>query len=314
MRAGHFIAILLFVLAPGAGAAPPFVDGAWLEKQLATPNLVIVDMSDDDTQYLRFHIPGAVRLPYDALVRERKPDNLDGSKTGKVTEPVGAGAAEHRITVRLGDAELVRVLGRLGIARASHVVIYDDLGGLNAARLFWELERIGHPEVSVLDGGLVRWILDGRRVVNGTAPRKAVAYEAGGAGRANEARLREVTQAVENNSALLLDVRTEEEYLGEPKQPRSGHIPGARLWPWDLAVDFENGFVRRDAALLRRTLAQAGAAPDRPVIAYCRSGHRAAHAYLTLRALGFENVRVYTNSMNEYMLAPEAPLRQGKEP
>jgi thiosulfate/3-mercaptopyruvate sulfurtransferase len=293
MRNRYFTAILIFWLVSSAHAAPVYVNGAWLEQHLSAPKVVLVDMSDDDTQYLRFHLPGAVRLPYDVLVKERKPD---------------------KVKVRIDDNELSKILGRLGITRDSHVVVYDDLGGLNAARLFWELERIGHPEVSVLDGGLVKWILDGRRVVNARAPRSAVTYERGGIGRDNEAGLRDVQQALEKRSVRLLDVRTNEEYIGEPKKPRTGHILGARLWPWDLAVDFERGFVRRDDASLRKMLAQAGAVPDQPIVTYCSSGHRAAHTYMTLRALGFEDVKVYANSMNEYLLAPQAPIKQGKEP
>ena len=123
MKHVFFVLILGLGLVAGARAAPVFVDGAWLEKQLTNTKVVIVDMSEDDNQYLRFRLPGAVRLPYDVLVKERKPD---------------------KVKVRLDDSELTRVLGRLGIARDSHVVIYDDIGGLNAARLFWELERVGH--------------------------------------------------------------------------------------------------------------------------------------------------------------------------
>jgi thiosulfate/3-mercaptopyruvate sulfurtransferase len=132
MRIRYFTALLIFWVVSSANAAPVFVNGAWLEQHLSAPNLVLVDMSDDDTQYLRFHLPGAVRLPYDVLVKERKP---------------------VKVKVRIDDTELLNVLERLGISHDSHVVIYDDMGGLLAARLFWELERIGHPEVSVLDGG-----------------------------------------------------------------------------------------------------------------------------------------------------------------
>lgn len=286
--------MVFFLLAPASGvlAAPPLVDGAALEKQLADPKLVIVDMSDDDTQYLRFHLPGAIRLPYDVLVKQRKSD---------------------KVPVRLDDAELARVLGRLGIARDARVVIYDDMGGLNAARLFWELERLGHPEVSVLNGGLVRWVLDGRKVVNNAPRRAPVAYPLPARGRDSEATLADVRAASQNHT-LLLDVRSEEEYAGEAKKPRTGHVPGARLWPWDMAVDFERGFVQRDEAALKKSLAQAGADPNVPVIAYCRSGHRAARTYLMLRALGYDNVKVYANSMNEYAAAREASLKQGKQP
>ncbi len=284
---------VFFLLVPVSGiAAPALMDGAALEKQLADPKLVLVDMSEDDNQYLRFHLPGAVRLPYDVLVKQRKTD---------------------KVPVRLDDAELARVLGRLGIGRESRVVIYDDMGGLNAARLYWELERIGHPAVSVLDGGLVRWILDGRKVVNNAPKRAPVAYQLPARGRDSEATLADVRAAGQNH-ALVLDVRSDEEYAGEVKKPRTGHVPGARLWPWDLAVDFDRGFVQRDAAQLKKSLAQAGADPNVPVIAYCRSGHRAARAYLMLRSLGYDNVKVYANSMNEYAAVRDAPLKQGKQP
>lgn len=292
MKHAFFALILGLGLVAGAHAAPVFVDGAWLEKQITNPKVVIVDMSDDDNQYQRFHLPGAARLPYDVLVKERKAD---------------------KVKIRLDDAELTRVLGRLGIARDSHVVIYDDIGGLNAARLFWELERIGHREVSVLDGGLVRWILDGRKVVGTPEKRTPTTYPAATNGRANEAVLADVRAAAASQT-LLLDVRTEEEYIGEPKKPRTGHIPGARFWPWDLAVEFDRGFTRRDAAALKKTLGQVGADPNLPVITYCRSGHRAAHTYLTLRNLGYDNVKVYANSMNEYAVTRDAPLKQGKSP
>jgi thiosulfate/3-mercaptopyruvate sulfurtransferase len=292
----------LFVLAlmsglyavPAVAAVPVLVEGRWLEANIHDARVVVVDMSDDDTQYQRFHLPGAVRLPYETLVKERKAD---------------------KVKVRLDDPELAALFGKLGITREKYVVIYDDMGGLNAARLFWELERLGHPRVSVLDGGLVSWILDGRKVVN-SAPRPVPApYVLNGAGRANEASLDDVKTAMQTKSTRLLDVRSDEEYLGEPKKPRTGHIPGARWWPWERGVDFTRGFTRRDEATLKQTLRSVGATdPQAPIIAYCRSGHRAAQSYLTLRSLGYENVRVYANSMNEYGLKPTDPLTQGAKP
>lgn len=292
----------LFVLAlmsglyavPAVAVVPVLVEGRWLEANIHDPRVVVVDMSDDDAQYQRFHLPGAVRLPYEFLVKERKAD---------------------KVKVRLDDPELAALFGKLGITREKYVVIYDDMGGLNAARLFWELERLGHPRASVLDGGLVSWILEGRKVVN-NAPRPVpAAYVLNGAGRANEASLDDVKTAMQTKSTRLLDVRSDDEYLGDPKKPRTGHIPGARWWPWERGVDFTRGFTRRDEATLKQTLRSVGAVdPQAPIIAYCRSGHRAAQSYLTLRSLGYENVKVYANSMNEYGLKPTEPLTQGAKP
>ncbi len=292
--------LLLLALSTPAFGVSALVDGRWLESRLDDPRFVIIDMSDDGMQYQRFHIPNAVQLPYQALVKAR----VIGDPR-KEDSP--------RYPVRLDDRELAGLLGHLGITRDKYVVVYDDVGGLNAARLFWELERIGHPRVSVLEGGLVRWILDGRKVVNSISRPKPVTYTIEGGGRGNEARLDDVRAARDKRAALLLDVRSTEEYRGERKDPRSGHIPGARSWAWDQALALDKGFLLREEGELRRQLKGVGVTNTKqPVITYCRSGHRAAHAYLTLRSLGFENVRVYAASMNEYGLQKTEPVKQGK--
>ncbi|ROR32687.1 sulfurtransferase [Inmirania thermothiophila] len=288
-----FLTLAALVLAGAARAAPPLVDGAWLQARLGDPDVVIVDMSGDETQYRRFHIPGAVHLPFGALVQRGR----DG------------------VVLRVPDARIFALLGQLGIRRESHVVVYDDIGALNAGRLFWELERIGHPKVSVLDGGLVRWILDGRPVTQEVpAPRPAV-YRAEGGGRDNEIAHEAVRRLVDEGGAVLLDVRSEAEYVGDPRQPRSGHIPGARFWPWDTTVRWDAGFVLEDPATLEASLAALGIRDkDTPIVTYCRSGHRASQAYFVLRRLGFTRVRLYDGSMLQWSRDPQAPLKRGRAP
>jgi thiosulfate/3-mercaptopyruvate sulfurtransferase len=287
--------LLSVLLASPALAAPVTVDGVWLEQHLRDPDLVVVDMTDDELQYNRYHIPGAVRLAYGDLVKSRR----DG-----------------RAQSMLSDAELTALLGHLGIQRSARVVIYDDVGGLNAGRLFLELERLAHPAVSVLDGGLVRWVLDGRRVDNIPVVRQTVVYQSGPERRANIAGLAEVRQASANaGSAVLLDVRSRDEYLGSDREARSGHVPRARWWPWEHSVRMESGFLFQEPETLLASLEKVGAGDtNTPVILYCRSGHRASQSYLMLRRLGFENVRVHAGSMLEYLLDRRAPLVRGAAP
>ena len=117
------------------------------------------------------------------------------------------------------------------------------------------------------------------------------------------------------NGAVIIDVRTPEEYVGHPRYPRSGHIPGAQLWPWDQAVDFDQGFVIDRQNKLKQELGQLGLKdPEQPVVLYCRSGHRASHSYFTLRQLGFKNVKIYDGSMKEYEKIKSEPLIKGKRP
>lgn len=295
MKSKLALALLLYVMpALGLAAAPPLVTTAWVAERLEDPGIVLVDMSSAPMQYERFHLPGAVHLPYRALVR----------KTRK------------GVALRVDDARLTQLLGALGITAETHVVVYDDMGGLDAARLFWDLERIGHTRVSLMDGGLVQWILEGRSVDAKAVRPSPVRYTpTGKGGRDNEVDLATVKRRIDDDGALLLDVRSEREYVGHPRQARTGHMPGARWWSWDQAVDFERGFASRPDDALRASLAEAGADdPGKPVVLYCQSGHRAARTYFTLRRLGFSDVRVYDGSMAEYAQDPRAPLVKGRNP
>jgi thiosulfate/3-mercaptopyruvate sulfurtransferase len=296
MRTRWLLALLAATLLSVAGptrAAPVLVDAAWLEKHLDDPSIVLVDMTSDPMQYRRFHLPGALHLPYGALVEQHR----DG------------------VVRRIDDKRLSEVLGVFGISADKHVVIYDDMGGLNAGRLFWELERIGHPAVSVLEGGLVDWVLSGRKVTTNATEPQEVKYVPTGRSRANQIDYAAFRAAAADGKTAILDVRTRQEYAGHPREPRSGHVPGARWWPWDETVDFDNRFKPKPVPGLMESLHKVGAADkQQQVITYCRSGQRAAQAYLTLRALGYEDVRLYAGSMLEYERDRNAPLNKGMIP
>ena len=280
--------IFLLFMHQTLSAAPIYVEHDWLAKKLDDKNIVVVDMTADRMQYLRFHIPSAVRLSYRDIVIKRK----------------------DKVSVRVPDSRLYKVLGSLGISRDKHIVIYDDMGGLDAGRLFWELERIGHPKVSVLRGGLVKWVLAAHRVDNIPVKSFATQYKPGETGRNNEASLDNI---LNRDSSTLLDVRSIEEYAGHPRYPRSGHIPDAKWWPWESNVDFEHGFVPRSNEVLQGELTKLGVKDkNKPVILYCRSGHRASQSYLTLRSLGYTDVKLYDGSMAEYANKRELPLQKGK--
>jgi len=276
-----------------ASAAPVLVSTEWLARHLEDPNLVIVDMSSDDTQYSRFHLPRATYLPYYYLVRQRKSD---------------------KVVVRPSRDELVYTLGQIGISRNSYVILYDDIGGLNVGRMFFELESIGHPNVSVLNGGLVKWILEGRKVINTPVQPTPVRYGETGQELNNEATIADV-DAAQKNGTVLIDARSQEEYVGDLKKKAGGHVAGARWWEWSDDVAMNEGFVFKDAETLRAKLASFGLTDlKQPVITYCHTGHRAAQSYLMLRSLGFSNVRLYAHSMGEYDLARKAKLVRGMKP
>lgn len=268
-------------------AEPVLVDTDWLAKNAGQRNLIIVDTSDQ-TQYLRFHLPGAIHIDYNDIVYQRKPD---------------------KVSVQVPNDYFIKLLAQRGISNDSYIVIYDDMGGLNAGRLFWQLEQIGHQKVSVLDGGLVKWILEHRKVSNQPTQLLPVVYQDNKTGhRDNLATL----SSLNNKPALLIDARSKDEYIGHPKYPRSGHVPGALLWDWQENVNFEQGFILKSAQQITKDQKHINLNnKQQEIIAYCQSGHRASQTYLTLRSMGYDKVKLYDGSMAEYGSDKTTPLEQG---
>jgi len=285
--------LLLIISSPFAFATTPFlVDINWLEKNLNNPSIRLIDMSDD-TQFQRFHIPTSTHLPY-AVINKR-------NKQG--------------VSFSVGKQQMINILGLLGIQSHHHIVIYDDMGGLHASRLFWELEKIGHKNISILNGGLVKWILAGKKVTAKTKEVKRVQYKSTTSGRNNTITAEKILSSKFNNKNILLDVRSKEEYIGHPRYPRSGHIPKAKWWEWQQAVNFENAFQIQKQAELKNQLNDLGISKsDTPITLYCQSAHRASHSYFTLRSLGFNNVKIFDGSMAEYSKIKSAPLTKGIKP
>ena len=286
--------LFLFLHTSIAFSASSFlVDINWLQKYLNSSDVRLIDMSDD-TQFQRFHIPGATHLPYSAINKRNK----------------------KGVSLSVGQNHIVKILGLLGIQSKHHVVIYDDMGGLHASRLFWELEKIGHKKISIVDGGLVKWILAGKKVTADIRNVKTVKYITNRkSGRNNVVTAEEILKSEFNNKNILLDVRTKDEYVGHPRNPRGGHIPQAKWWEWSQAVNFENAFKMQNNATLKKQLQQVGVNnTDTPITLYCQSAHRASQSYFTLRQLGYKNVKIYDGSMSEYSKIKSAPLKKGLIP
>jgi len=285
------ISCVLLIQITSVWASPNLTTTKWLAKNLNSKQIVLIDMSDS-FQYQRFHIPGAVHLAYSALTRSK-----------------------NRVSLSIGQTKLVKLFGQIGISSDSHVIAYDDTGGLHATRLLWELEQLGHNKMSLLNGGLVKWIREGRKISFSNPPIKTQTYTAKLDSRTLTATLKDVAPESRAKNTILLDVRSPEEYIGHPKRARSGHIPGAVFWQWDQALDIEHGFTLHNPQQIKQEMKQIGISdPDQPVIVYCRSGHRAAHTYFTLRQLGFKNVKLYDGSMKEYEQSKSLPLTKGKQP
>ncbi|HYC60011.1 MAG TPA: sulfurtransferase [Thermoanaerobaculia bacterium] len=181
-------------------------------------------------------------------------------------------------------------LGEWGIGPETHVVIYDDQFGANAAaRAWWMLRAVGHERVQVVDG---RWNDGSRRA---ESPSLQMAYPADRWLRPTIDLLR-----VDRSDLKVLDVRSAERYRGEtePIDPIAGHIPGALNLPF--AENLDNGRFKAPHALREMYEQLLGDTPIEKLVVHCGSGVTACHTLLALEAAGLDGASLYVGSWSEW--------------
>lgn len=193
-----------------------------------------------------------------------------------------------------------------GVSPDRPVVVYESDSGMRAARAFWFLEYLGHPDVRVLDGGLSAWTTAGLPTSTAfEAPRRGTWHGTPDASKI--ARWDEVLAWIGRSAVAIVDTRNRDEHLGrEVRARRGGAIPGAVHVEWKQNLDATGRFKTRDA--LEHLYAPLGVTADKTVVTYCQGGYRAAHTYLALRILGYPDVRNYTGSWKEWGDRDDLPV------
>jgi thiosulfate/3-mercaptopyruvate sulfurtransferase len=224
------------------------------------------------------------------------------------TELAGPGAADAGRHPLPDPHELAARATGWGVGPGTAVVVYDDNGGMSAARLWWLLRWIGHDAVRLLDGGLAAWRAAGGEVEHGPDPEPVPSSSPL---RARPGSLPTVSTAeiVAGTVGQLVDARAAERYRGEvePIDPVAGHIPGAVNVPTAGNLGPDGTFL--EPAALRERFTAAGLGEGEPVVAYCGSGITAAHELLALEVAGLgAGAALYAPSWSGWVADPERPV------
>jgi thiosulfate/3-mercaptopyruvate sulfurtransferase len=258
---------------------PPLVDAAWVQEHLGEEDLVLGDVRGPNA-HQRGHLPGSIPL-------------VLGSPPPLAT----------RETVQEFAVEVQRRLGRHGVTGQERLVLYDRGDCVGAAASQQAALVAGHPQVSVLAGGVAAW--------PGELEQGAVELQK--TRTALEPRLEavptweELRERLDDPELTILDVRSEDEFRGRggyPCDPRQGHIPGAKH------LDVERLFTgpgrpHEPWGIRELTGLPEGAA----IVAYCHSGSRSALAALALRAAGYD-ARNYPGSWHEWSRHDDLPAER----
>ncbi len=270
------------------------VSTAWLQQHLDDPEVAIVEVDVDTSAYDQGHIPGAVGWNW-------KTQLCDTVQRDILSQP-----------------ELEGLLSSSGISRDSTIVLYGDNHNWFAAWAHWQLKIYGHRDVRIMDGGRAKWVAEDRPMTQEVPNRPRTEYRSNGLDLSIRAFLPEVREEFGNSHAVLVDVRSPDEFSGKILAPpglpetcqRGGHIPGAKNIPWSQACREDGTFKSFDE--LEALYERQGVTPDKDVITYCRIGERSSHSWFVLKyLLGFERVRNYDGSWTEWGNLVGAPVERG---
>lgn len=208
------------------------------------------------------------------------------------------------------------VLGNAGITPASHVIVYDDKAGANAAARFWWMMRaVGHNRVQVIDGGLAVMQQKGLPIEQGPSPSvsRAPSYPARNWSMP-VADITAVDNARSDPNSLVIDVREGYRYRGEsePIDPVAGHIPGAVNIPYLDNMEADGTFKSQPSLKEKYQHVTEGLERTR-VIVHCGSGVTACHTLLAMAIAGIDDARLYVGSWSEWCRS-DKPAGRGPNP
>ena len=266
----------------------PIIQASELQQSYKSKNLVLIDVScgkNAKLNYAEKHLEGALFVDLNTQLADIKEDFSLGGR--------------HPLP---NIQDFAITLSNLGISSKSHVVLYDNQNGANAAaRFWWMLKAVGHEKVQVLNGGFqeaekLHFPTSSKmEIATKTEPYKVNDWQL------KTAEIEEVEKVSEDKNYIVIDVRDAARYRGEtePIDLIAGHIPGAINVPFTENLD-ENGLFLTPTELRTKYKNIFGNLKSENTIVHCGSGVTACHSLLAIAYAGFEIPKLYVGSWSEW--------------
>jgi thiosulfate/3-mercaptopyruvate sulfurtransferase len=273
-----------------------------LADNLQTLNWVIFDcrshLTDHDAglnAYNKNHIPSALFC------------SLETDLSSPITNATG----RHPLPDFDG---LIKKLGDWGVDNQTQVVVYDDVGGAFAVRLWWQLRTFGHNKVAVLDGGIPQWIKEEKPLTTALPKITPTTFTAS----IDESAWLNTNQIQENLTSktfTVLDARTPERYRGEsePIDTVAGRVPNSLNRAFQLNLG-ENGLFLNTEELQKQFKDIIKQTPNQSasdIVHLCGSGVTACHNMLAMEVVGLTGSKLYAGSWSEWIRDDERPVATG---
>jgi len=220
-------------------------DTGWLLENLDKPNIRIIDCDPPDS-FFRAHIPNSVNVGSNTFVKS-------------------ANSSKHVMT----PDEVEAFMSNLGIDSDTLVICYDGRNSLNATRFWWVLNYYGHINSKVLNGGWTKWISENKPVtiVSTKVPKGNFIAHKDDSLIADSKR---ILAAIDNDSDMIWDARTIDEYNGENSRgnKNTGHVPSCVYTEWLDLIDSNNMSCFKSSSELEKIFQSIGVTREKQVFTY----------------------------------------------
>lgn len=275
------------------------VSTQWLADHLRDPDLRVIDAS--------WYLPAMgrnARAEYDAgHIPNARFFDIDDISDSRSALPHMAPPPE----------KFMSRLRAMGVGDGHQVVIYDGMGMFSAPRVWWTFRLMGKMDVAVLDGGLPKWMAEGRE----TDDLPPMIRDRHMTTQRQNHMVKDVTQvahASKLNLAQIIDARPAARFRGDAPEPRAGlrlgHIPNAKNLPFAQVLNPDGTMKSLEG--LRAVFAELGLDLTQPAITTCGSGVTAAILSLALERIGHPNHALYDGSWAEWGMYDDLDVWKGE--
>ncbi|MCC3860580.1 3-mercaptopyruvate sulfurtransferase [Pseudemcibacter aquimaris] len=276
-------------------STPSLVSTSWLEENLCNENVRILDASwhlpnSDRNALAEFneaHIPDALFFDIDEIA------DLDNS-------------LPHMMPSNEKMSSRIRTLG---IKETDHIIVYDNSDFSTAARCWFMFKNFGHDKVSILDGGLQKWLAEERPMDKDIVAYASSHYNA----TKDESRIRNIDDIkanIDSGNEQVVDARAAGRFNGTAPEPRpesrSGHIPGSFNVPFNTLLNDNGTYKSPDD--LKNAFVNAGVDLEKPIVTSCGSGVTACVLLFALHQIGHTQNALYDGSWTEWGCRLDTPI------
>jgi len=277
------------------------VETEWLAAHLNDPHLRVLDC----TVFL--HADKARGYRVESGYQKWQEGHIPGSGFADLTKELSDPKGRFMFTMPSAE-RFAEAMSRYGVSERTHVILYDSLMNIWAARVWWMLRAFGFDNTAVLSGGWRKWRKE-ERPVSTTPTQHSFGHFVARPRPQLIAHKSDVFAAIGNNTSCLVNALSSEEHAGkgQSRYKRPGRIKSSVNVPFMSLIDPET-HAYLPAKQLRARFADVGALNRKYVVTYCGGGIAACSDAFVLTLLGIENVAVYDGSLTEWTNDPQAPM------